>query len=324
VKIERRKVVIVGAGNVGSAVLFTLLSSTSIAEIVIIDKNEKKAYGEGLDGSHATAFAYSPNIQVRHGDYSDCSDAGIVVMTAGPSADPSKPVDRNELLKVNMSVMKEVMENVCRYTKEAVIIIVSNPVDALTYYAMTHFDYPQNKIFGTGTLLDTARFRRILSYRYMVDTKNVHGYILGEHGTTAFATWSTVNIAGIPIDLCEKTFKTNTPLDKDAILEEVKKVGYEVLMAKGHTNFGIAKSVERIIQTILINELSILPVTTRLTGQYSIHDVAISLPCVMTKDGIGSILEIPLSGTEVLNLQKSAAFVKAIYDKAIDDVDKKS
>lgn len=317
-KIERRKVVIIGAGNVGSAVLFTLLSSTSIAEIVIIDRNEKKAYGEALDGSHATAFAYSPNIQVRHGDYSDCKDAGIIVMTAGPSADPNKPVDRNELLQINMVVMQDVMENICKYTKEAIIIIVSNPVDALTYYARTHFDYPQNKIFGTGTLLDTARFRRILSYRYNVDTKNVHGYILGEHGTTAFATWSTVNIAGIPIDLCEKTFNTTTPLDKEGILDEVKKVGYEVLVSKGHTNFGIAKSVERIIQTILINELSILPVTTVLTGQYSISDVAVSLPCVMTKDGIGSVLEIPLSEVEVLKLQESASFVKRVYEAAID------
>lgn len=316
-KIERRKVVIIGAGHVGSAILYTLLTSRSIAEVVMIDKNDKKAFGESLDGSHATAFAYSPNIQVRHGDYSDCADAGIIVMTAGPSADPNKPVDRNELLKVNMNVMKDVMTNITKYTKDAIIIIVSNPVDALTHYAKSNFDYPPEKIFGTGTLLDTARFRRILSYRYRVDTKNVHGYILGEHGTTAFANWSSVNIAGIPIDRCERTFHTDGILDKADVLEQVKKVGYEVLMSKGYTNFGIAKSVERIIQTIHINELSILPLSTSITGQYGINDVALSLPCIMTKEGIGSVLEIPLSDPEIMQFSQSAEFVKEVYKKAM-------
>lgn len=314
-KIQRRKVVIIGAGNVGSAVLFSLISSESIAEIVIIDKNEKKAYGEALDGSHTTAFAYSPNIQVRHGDYSDCKDAGIIIMTAGPSARPGEGVcDRNSLAAMNIQVMHDVMKNITRYTKEAIIVIVSNPVDLLTYYAQNYFDYPKEKIIGSGTLLDTARFRRILSYRYMVDTKNVHGYILGEHGSSAFATWSSVNIAGIPIKDCEKIFKKEEPLEKEKILNEVKNVGWEVLQNKGFTNFGIAKSVERLVQVISINELSVLPVSSTLTGQYGITDVALSLPSIVAKDGVTKVLEVPLSNEELKHLEKSAKACKKVIE----------
>lgn len=315
-KIQRNKVVIIGAGNVGSSVLFTLLSSQSLAEIVIIDKNEKKAYGEALDGSHATSYAYSPNINVRHGDYSDCADAGIIVMTAGPSARPGEAIDRISLTKTNLQVTKEVMENIIQYTTEAIIIMVSNPVDILTYYAQNYFDYPKEKIFGTGTLLDTARFRRIIGTHYLVDTKNVHGYILGEHGGTAFASWSHTNIAGMAIEeFAQATGKEI--LDQETVVDTVKSVGFDILNTKGYTNFGIAKSVERIIQSILINELSVLPVSTTLEGEYGISSVALSLPCIMTKDGIGRRLEIPLSDDEVEKLKLSAAFLKKVFDDAM-------
>lgn len=313
-KIQRNKVVIIGAGNVGSAVLLTLLSSQSLAEIVIIDKNEKKAYGEALDGSHSTAFAYSPNIQVKHGSYEECKDASVIVMTAGPSAKPGGVIDRIALTKTNLVVVKEVMENITKYTKEAIIIMVSNPVDILTYYAQNYFDYPREKIFGTGTTLDTARFRRILGQKYMVDTKNVHGYILGEHGNTAFATWSSTNIAGVPIDDFDILDK-GTGFNRKKIVEEVKSVGKEVLINKGYTNFGVAKSVERIIQAILTNELSVLPLSTTLTGEYGIKDVALSLPCIVTKDGIGKRLEIPLNAEEIIKLKESAEFLKDVFRK---------
>lgn len=316
-KIQRNKVVIIGAGHVGSAVLSTLLSSQSLAEIVIIDRNEKKAYGEALDGSHSTAFAYSPNIQVRSGDYSDCADASIIVMTAGPSAVPGQPIDRVALTKTNLAVVKDVMESIKAYTTEAIIILVSNPVDVLTYYAQNYFDYPKEKIIGTGTTLDTARFRRILGQKYLVDTKNVHGYILGEHGETAFAAWSSTNIAGIPIDDYD-ILEDDVVLDKDAILEEVKHVGHEVLMNKGYTNIGIAKSVERIIQAILINELSVLPLSTTLEGEYGIEGVALSLPCIVTKDGIGKRLQVPLSVSEVEQLKKSADFLKKVFNSTYE------
>jgi L-lactate dehydrogenase len=206
------------------------------------------------------------------------------------------------------------MENIMHYTTEAIIIMVSNPVDILTYYAQNYFGYPVNQIFGTGTTLDTARFRRILGQKYLVDTKNVHGYILGEHGETAFATWSNTNIAGVPIDDFD-IIEEDIVLDKEAIVEKVKHVGSEVLINKGYTNIGIAKSVERIIHAVLSNELSVLPLSTTLTGEYGIEGVALSLPCIVTKDGIGRRLEVPLSVEESDKLKASAAYLKDVFSK---------
>lgn len=316
-RIQRNKLVVIGAGNVGASIASDLLDSHSIAEIVLLDLNEKKAYGEALDASHATAFAYSPNIQVRHGDYSDCKDAGIIVMTAGPSAKPGEKIERTALAGTNLKVMKAVMENIIEYTKEAIIIVVSNPVDLLTYYAQTAFDYPAEKIIGTGTLLDTARFRRILSQQYLVDTKNVHGYILGEHGKTAFATWSNTNIAGIPVADFDQAFQAEVPLDQAAILNEVKSVGWEILQNKGYTNVGIAKSVERLIHAVLIHELSVLPVSVTLRGQYGLAGMALSLPCIISKDGVSQVLEIPLNKEEKSQLRQSADFLKTVYSEAV-------
>ena len=316
-KIQRTKVVIIGAGNVGSQVLYTLLSSKSIAEIVIIDQNERKAMGEAIDASHATSFAYSPNIRVRSGGFEECADANIIVMTAGPSAKPGDNLDRLALTSKNLAVVKEVMTKITSYTREAIIIMVSNPVDVLTYYAQNYFEYPAEKIFGTGTILDTARFRRILSAKYLVDTKNVHGYILGEHGDTAFAAWSSANIAGIPIDDID-ILSEGEILDKNQVEEEAITVGSEVLMSKGFTNFGIAKSVERIIQAVLSNELSVLPLSTTLQGEYGIEEVALSLPCIVTNEGIKQRLESPLSVEEVNKLKDSADKLKAVFNQAFE------
>ncbi len=315
-RVQRNKVVIIGAGNVGSAVLYTLLNSQSIAELVIIDKNERKAYGEALDGSHTTSFTYSPNIQVRTGDYSDCADAGIIVMTAGGSIKAGETGDRLTLGRLNLHIMAEAMGEIKKYTKEAIIIVVSNPVDLVTYYAQNYFDYPKELIIGTGTMLDTARYRRILGENYEVDTKNVHGYILGEHGNSSFATWSLTNIAGIPIEKYAEKFEA-FPLDKRAILKEVQEVGNEILHSKGYTNFGIARSVERLIQGMMSNELSVMPVSTTLNGEYGIYDVAISIPCIITKDGVADKLEIPLNDEERAHLMASAEFLKGAIQRMI-------
>lgn len=314
-KIQKNKVVIIGAGNVGSAILFTLLNMSSIAEIVILDKNQQKAVGEALDAFHTTSFAYSPNVRVRAGDYSDCSDAGIIIMTAGPSVRPGEKADRISLAQINLQVMKDVMTQIKAYTNDAIIIIVSNPVDLITYYAQNYFDYPEEKIIGTGTLLDTARFRRIIGNKYFVDTKNVHGYILGEHGGTAVATWSLTNIAGIPYTEFDQNFKADTPFDKEAIVSEVKSVGFEILQSKGYTNFGVAKSVERIIKAIHINELSVLPVSTTLHGEYGIDKIAISVPCIISNEGIKQKLVVKLSDDEVDQLANSAQYLKDIFEQ---------
>lgn len=307
----KHKVCIIGAGMVGSATMMAILESGLIAEIVLIDQNEEKAQGEALDAFHTTSFSYVPNVYIRKGNYEDCKDSQIIVMCAGPSVKPGQKLDRRILMKTNTEVTRSVMKEIISYTQDAIIIFVSNPVDILTYVAQNEFGYPKHKIIGTGTLLDTARMRRIIGEYFLVDTKNVHGYVLGEHGETAFMTWSLCNLGGIPIDDCSNKFNKE-PIDKEKILREVKEAGMKILLAKGYTNYGIAQSVARIVKAISLNELSILPVSTTLKGEYGIEDVAVSVPCIIGQEGIKEVLDIPLTPLEQEQLAASAESVKKL------------
>ncbi len=311
---EKNKLVIIGAGMVGSAVLNSALALGLLSEIVIIDKNQDKARGEALDASHTTSFAYSPNTQVREGDYSDCADAQIVVMTAGPSVKPGDHKERTALAQVNSRVMADVMAEVTKYTREAILIVVTNPLDIVTYYAQNSFGYPADRVIGTGTMLDTARLRRILARQYAVDSKNVHAYVLGEHGSSAFVDWSLVNVAGIPIDRLQEVFPDVPAPDRAAILHDVVQAGLEIVRLKGYTSAGIAMSVSRLIKAVILNEGSVLPVSTTLNGEYGIRDVALSVPCVVTSSGITRKLVLPLAADELRQLQESAAKMAEILD----------
>lgn len=310
----KNKVVIVGAGMVGSATMNSILSLGLIAEIVLIDNNLNKAKGETLDASHTTSFAYSPNVLLRVGDYEDCADAQIIIMTAGPSLRPGESIDRLVLAERNVNVMNDVMSSITKYTKDAVIIVVTNPVDIVTYLAQNHFDYPKEKIIGTGTLLDTARLRRILALNYSIDTKNVHGYVLGEHGGSAFVTWSLVNVAGIPYTEFSKLPGSDSPVDTEAVLNKTKDIGLEILELKGYTSSGIAMSVSRLVKAILLDEQSILPVSTTLDGEYGISNVALSIPCIISSEGISKKLEVPLTDLELNKLKLSAENLTSILD----------
>ncbi len=305
----KNKVCIIGAGMVGSATMIAILNTGLVAEIVMIDKNEKKAEGEAMDAFHTPSFTYMPNVRIRKGTYADCKDAQIIVMTAGPSIKPGEKTDRRALTKINAKVTRSVMEKITAYTKEAIIIFVSNPVDIVTFVAQNEFDYPKHKIIGTGTLLDTARMRRIIGEHFLVDTKNVHGYILGEHGSTAMATWSLCNIGGIPLKDCNEKFHKE-PLNQEDVLREVVQAGIEILMKKGYTNYGIAETVARLVKAITLNELSVLPVSTTLQGEYHIHNVALSVPCIIGQHGIESILDIPLTCEEQKALESSASSLR--------------
>ncbi|MSS62387.1 L-lactate dehydrogenase [Velocimicrobium porci] len=297
------KLVLIGAGNVGSAVLNSLMQLNVVNEIVVIDYNKDKALGEVLDASHTTAFVYSSNVVVRVGDYSDCADAQIIIMTAGPSIKPGDKRDRMVLLDKNVTVMCETMEKITSYTREAIIINVSNPLDILTYVAQTKFDYPKEKLFGTGTLLDTARFNRMIADICHVDAKNVTGFVLGEHGTTSFVPWNTVNIVGVPFEEFKTQFSLTENINKEKILNDIKEAGMDILQLKGYTSSGIALSVCRLVDAIIHNEHCVLPVSILLNGQYGIHDVSLSLPCVITSGGIERVLELPLDENGKKDLQ---------------------
>lgn len=292
--IKYGKLVIIGAGNVGSAILNSVLRLNLVEDIVVINRNREKALGEVMDASHTLAFAYSVNTTIRVGGYEECADAHIIVNTAGPSIQPGAARDRMVLLHSNIKVMKDIMQEITRYTREAIIINVSNPVDILTCAAQKIFDYPAEKIFSTGTLLDTARFNKMLGDLCGVDSKNVTGFVLGEHGNTSFVPWHTVNIVGIPFEEFERQFHLPKPIDKNKLLHEVKVSGLDIVELKGYTSSGIALSVCRLIGSIIRNERAVLPVSIVLNGQYGLSGAAMSLPCVISKYGIERVLELPL------------------------------
>lgn len=301
-KISYGKIVLIGAGHVGSAILDSLLRMNLAEEIVVVNRNEKKAQGVVLDASHTTAFAYSANANIRVGSYEDCAEAQIIINTAGPSIQPGNSRDRMLLLQTNVEVMKQVMGNITRYTKDAVIINVSNPMDILTYIAHDYFDYPRELIMGTGTLLDTARFNKMVADKCGVDAKNVTGFVLGEHGSTSFIPWNTVNIVGIPFDDFQRQFGLEKPIDKEELLHEVKVSGLDIVELKGYTSSGIALSVCRLVGAIMRNERAVVPVSIVLKGEYGLHGAAMSLPCVVSKRGIDRVLQVPLDESDHKNL----------------------
>lgn len=303
---KKGKLVLIGAGMVGSAALSAVLALNLLDEIVVIDANPDKALGEVLDALHTTAFAYSTNADIRAGGYADCADASIIVMTAGPSIQAGD-TDRRSLAEKNLAVMDSVMQQITRYTRQAVIVVVTNPVDLVTYYAQTRFDYPPEKIFGTGTLLDTARMRQIIAAQCGVDSKNVHGYLFGEHGASAFIPWSMVSVAGVSVDEAPRVFGLSGPIDKAAVLDETKNAGLRVLKLKGYTSSGIAQSVARLVKALMLNERCILPVSTVLRGEYGLRNVAMSVPCVIGAAGRLRVIEVGLAENERTQLKECCA-----------------
>lgn len=308
--INKGKIVIIGASNVGSAILGKITDFQLASEIVLIDINTDKAKGEALDASHATSCIYSTNINVHTGTYKDCQNAGIIIITAGPSIRPGEKPDRLILAKTNTKIMNSIMTEIIKYTKDAMIIAITNPLDVATYYISTHFDYPREKIVGTGTMLETFRFRRILADHYHVDPKNIHGYILGEHGNSAFTAWSTVNIAGMPLKHLDDCFNFSQKINRQAIEDAVVQVAYDIINLKGWTNTGIAMVACRFIKSILYDEHTILPMSAVLEGEYGIRGVALSIPRMVCAEGIVKSFEVKLSSKETNQLLESAESVR--------------
>ncbi len=298
------KIVLIGAGMVGSAILSSIINMNVVSEVAVIDMNENKAKGEVLDAIHTTAFAYSTNVNIHVGCYEDCRNAEIIVFSAGPSIKPGGADDRMALLKQNVAIVENTMKEITKYTKEAIVLIVSNPLDILVYAAQKVVNYPKDKIFGTGTLLDSARFRQMVGHLCGIDSKNVHGYVLGEHGRSAFIAWNLVNVGGVPLDKLQEVFHLDRPIDKEKLLEDVKGVGIDIVQLKGYTNSGIALSVARVIKCIRLNEKSILTVSTVVNGAYGIQGVALSLPCIISKHGVSEVVEVALDDKAKQDLQE--------------------
>lgn len=315
--IQQGKIVIIGAGHVGSAILNSLLGMNLAREIVLINLDREQALGEALDASHTLAFSYAAGCAIRVGDYEDCRDAQIIINTAGPSIKPGEKADRMALLETNLSVISSVMDGVTRYTRDAILINVTNPADVLTYYCMKKYDYPREKCFSTGTLLDTARFHKMLADQLGIDPKSVTGFVLGEHGGTAFIPWNTVNIAGIPPERFQEQFGLEKPIDREELIRSVKASGLDIIELKGYTSSGIALTACRVVSSILFNSHSVLPLSVVPSGEYGLENVAMSLPCILGEAGIEKILTLPLDEDGERGMRACDEYLRSV----IHDID---
>lgn len=303
------KVAIVGAGFVGTTFAYSLLIRGIAPEIVLIDTDKDRAEGEAMDLSHGLPFV-GP-VKLWAGDYPDCKDADIVVVTAGAARKAGQ--SRLELAAQNYALMKDIIPNVTKHNKEAILLMVTNPLDVMTYTALKLSGYPQTKVIGSGTVLDTARLRFALSEYLDVDPRNVHSYIIGEHGDSEVPVWSLATVAGMRLK--EYCPLCNIPYDPsyfDELFIKVRDAGKEVIRRKGRTNYSIGLSLTRIVESIIRNENSILTVACYLENYHGVNDVCLSVPAVVNRDGIRKIIDLPLTAEEETAFQKSAEAVKEI------------
>lgn len=316
---DNRKVVIIGDGMVGSTIAYTLETKDYVNEIVIIDINKNKVEGDALDMMHGVPFV-SPKI-IKAGDYSDIKDSHIIIITAGVAQKEGET--RLDLLKRNIKVFDSILDNIKpNLGNDTVILIVSNPVDILSYYTYKKLGISSNRVIGSGTVLDSSRLRYLISQKVQIDPRNVHAYVVGEHGDSEVSAFSVSDIAQIPLKdyfLNNKNFDAAKELD--LLHKQVKEAAYEIINKKGATYYAIGLATAKIVSTILNNNKSVLTVSTYVENEFEgqIKDVYISLPCVVGRAGVTSLLHLNYSYEEVLKLIKSAKTLKKTYkDLEID------
>ena len=308
-----KKAVIIGCGFVGSSIAFALRQKGQFNELVLIDANKAKAEGEARDLAHGLPYAYSRNIYA--GNYEDTKDASVIIITAGASQKPGET--RLDLIHKNARIRKSVIAELNRVQVEGILLIVANPVDVLTHIAYKASGLPSNRVFGSGTVLDTARLKYLLSKRLSVDTKNVHAVIIGEHGDSETPIWSGANISGIPLnDFCARRGYTDHDAGRKQIQDDVVNSAYKIIEKKGATYYGIALSVSHIVSCIVNDTHTRLPVSVELNGTYGLSDLALSIPSLVGRSGVEKVLELPLTNKEKERLEKSAAALKEVIAKA--------
>lgn len=310
--INFRKAVMVGCGFVGSASVFALMQSGLFSEIAMIDADMDKAEGEAMDISHGIPFA--KHMRVYAGDYDDVRDAGIVIVTAGANQKPDET--RLDLVHKNVGIFKSIIPEIASRDFKGILLVVANPVDILTAVAQKLSGLPENRVIGSGTVLDTGRLKTRISDHLGVDSRSVHAFIIGEHGDSEIAAFSSANVSGIPLnDFCEMKGHFNHDESEKFIAEDVKNAAYEIIQRKRATYFGVAMAVKRICECIVRDEKSILPVSTMMHGEQGIEGVVLSMPCVVGGDGIETQVPIKLDEDEAKRLKESADILKGIMNE---------
>lgn len=308
-RIAPRKAAVIGCGFVGSATAFALMQSKLFSEIVLLDANHDKADGEAKDIAHGIPFA--GQMKIYAGDYSDVGDASIIIVTAGANQKPDET--RLDLVHKNVGIYKSIIPQIVESGFGGILLVVSNPVDILTYAAVKLSGFPENRVIGSGTVLDTARLKYALGEHLSVDSRSIHSFIIGEHGDSEIAAWSSTNVSGIPVnDFCEMRGHFDHEGSMKRIADSVKNSAYEIIAKKQATYYGIAMSVKRICECIMRDEKSILPVSSMLHGLYGIEDIALSMPAVVGADGIETHVPISLDEKETAALLASAATLKDV------------
>ncbi|WP_297233839.1 L-lactate dehydrogenase [uncultured Flavonifractor sp.] len=309
--INPRKAVVVGCGFVGSATAFALMQSHLFSELVLLDVNFDKADGEAKDIAHGIPFAGA--MQVYAGTYDDVADAAVIIVTAGANQKPDET--RLDLVHKNVEIFKSIIPEIAKRNFQGILLIVSNPVDILTYAALKLSGLPEHRVIGSGTVLDTARLKYQLGQHLSVDSRSVHAFIIGEHGDSEIAVWSSSNVSGIPLnDFCEMRGHYDHVASMKKIAEQVKTSAYEIIAKKHATYYGIAMSVKRICEVIVRNEKSILPVSTMMHGEYGIEGIALSMPAIVGLDGVETHVPIVLDEEEQKQLRHSAETLKQVAE----------
>ena len=314
-EVNPRKAAVIGCGFVGSATAFTLMQSRLFSELVLLDVNMEKADGEAKDIAHGIPFA--GQMKIYAGTYDDAADAAIIIITAGANQKPGET--RLDLVQKNTAIYQSIIPEIVKRDFGGILLIVSNPVDILTYVALKLSGLPEKRVLGSGTVLDTARLKYALGEHLGVDSRSVHSFIIGEHGDSEIAAWSSTNVSGIPLnEFCEMRGHFNHDAAMDAIAEKVKNSAYEIISKKQATYYGIAMSVKRICECIVRNERSILPVSAMMHGEYGIEDITLSMPAIVGIGGVGTHVPIALSEEEAEKLVESAKKLKEVAKGLIE------
>lgn len=303
------RVAIVGSGNVGATFAYALLFSGLAAEIVLIDVNRARAEGESMDLNHAVPLTHPTKIWA--GDYADSAGSAITVIAAGAAS--RKPGEsRLDLLRRNVDVFRDIVPRVARCNPDGILLIATNPVDVLTFASWKLSGLPENRVIGSGTILDTARFRYLLSERFGVDPRSVHAFIIGEHGESEVPVWSLANIAGMKLkEFCDAQNLIYDEPAMEEIFSRTRDAGREIIQRKGATYYAVAAGLLRIVEAILRDQNTVLSVSSRMNGWYGIGDASLSLPTVLGRVGVRSVLHLPLNKKEAKGLRDSAGILRA-------------
>jgi L-lactate dehydrogenase len=306
------KIALIGTGFVGSSYAFALLNQGIANELVLIDMNKEKADGDARDLNHGMAFA-SP-MKIHAGDYNDCGDADIVVITAGANQKPGET--RLDLAGKNIKIFKGIVDQVMASGFDGIFLVATNPVDILTYATWKFSGLPKERVIGSGTILDTARLRYLAGEYFGIDTRNIHAYIIGEHGDTEFPVWSHTTIGASHISELIAMDKEDVQKDLNDIFVNVRDAAYQIIERKGATYYGIAMGLARITKAILNDENSILTVSALLECEYDQKDVYIGVPAIINREGIRSVVELSLNEQEKSRFNQSAQTLKSVMEKA--------